>query len=83
MQFRTGHPCYYGGVRHTVIALISGMALGAILALAAVILSGGWWSYRIAYSQSEAESAINDGGWHIAPDQPHPLHLRRPRFHLP
>lgn len=68
-------------MKRTLLSLIAGALIGVTGTLATVEVMGGWWDYRMADSQDEARVYVTSRGWHVVPNQPNPLHLRRARLH--
>lgn len=67
----------------TLLALVAGIALGILVTLAAVELSGGWWVYELrptAICQPSGGVTRNLGSAHVAPNQPNPCLFREPRW---
>lgn len=80
MQTDGAPPCYHRCVRRILLPTLCGLLAGALLA---VMVSANWWEYQRVRTTDARDAAINWGGWHVAPGQSNPLHLRRSRFHLP
>lgn len=60
--------------------ILVGILIGALSVLAYLEASGGWYEYVAASSKLEATGLVNGhDGWHVAPHQTDPLHLRRVR----
>lgn len=61
-----------------LVTLAVGIALGATLSLVGVFWLGDPYEYTTAANRIEAIDTVNSGGgWHVAPNQSDPLHLRR------
>lgn len=64
-----------------LVTLTVGIAIGVALSLAGVFWLGDPYEYTTAANRIEAIDTVNGGeGWHVAPNQSDPLHLRRFRL---
>ncbi len=76
---------YTGAAMRVVVALLAGILIGATILWAGLLLTGGWYEYKMLDPRECAlfEAARLDvSGWTVAPNQPHGCYLRRPRIRL-
>ena len=66
-------------MRTTLISLLIGAVAGVGVTLTAIETTGVWYDYRMVHDADELPAYVNDRGWHIVPNQPNPLHIRRQR----
>lgn len=69
----------------TPLALMIGIVIGVVLMWLGIMLSGGWYEYRMLPPTECAllnVARYDAGTWTIAPNQPNGCYLRRARLSL-
>jgi hypothetical protein len=67
-----------------MLVFLAGALAGALLMLTGVMVSGGWYEYRILDAGDDVIGRVNQQGWELMPRAFNdPVYqLRRPRFRV-
>lgn len=66
----------------TLLSMLAGVLIGCAATMGYVLLSGGWYEYRIIGGNDDPLVMVNQQGWELVLYERPVWQLRRPRFRL-